>query len=1160
MAGNNCDDAFQQIQELQERNRQLRDEMNAMERQMKAAGVYAIPAQGESVILPGRRGPVELNTGDIQTGYKQLAGTLTSKEVIEMVNRGLVERAKPNGSEGRFQNYDRMLREVDVSRIDDYARLAEALGITHARMAPDDFALLTESYDNKRLGDLISNYYRTLGISDPDLLSRAATVTMPMLNAVENKVWLRFWADRSKRLYLDALENMRDHMRALPGAPVPAELKAEAFRQYKLALALERHNNLVTRRHAQALRSQQQILGLDQMRLDLGDEQELAAAIEMRPRDLDKDEHFGRVIQAIDDNGAKGEEQLSLLIDAAEADQLDPKGQLDKDWFNTHMRMANALIKDSQLGNVNTQWLNIGSNGVMGIFGPVQETMYNGARLTPFATQLTRQPLMEAVKISAEAHNFAWSTMKATWKRDLNRVFQEGISHYSGNLDTYGKRLLTNEQEIADLQAIIDMPYKQGANKFASFLHPHNAALFTNKLQVAARILVFTKPNGAREMSRAEAAWSALGLDMGQGVQRVDIRGIDTWAPWKPALRAMAGVDDIFGKYHYLFKLKADLEVKARMEGAQLGLFDDRDRAEWVQRQIDEAIYQATPSEANIKAFRKEHGLKGSDFTDDEIGAMLAERNLAGAPTLATQESIDALQHSAEMRFQAPPEEGFPALMDRAVMTARQNWMVDRFVMPYWRSPLAGVLLDNRLATFGMLDTIKMLGVKDPDPKLVARVKAGWTMSGALLLAFGVLDAAGQVRGGTDPDPAKRNTLFGVRLGGFPVLNTLFLWKDLGEALSNSLGNKYDQQELGLAWMKVMTNHITRQAGIQQVQMLLDYMLDGSKRAGEKLRQAAGFMGAGQMPFIGAERNLERLIGADRSSFLRDAPDTAAQQYLLNKDDPFAKVEQFLKELAYDTLPITAMATGNKRKETDHLGSPIGHVFGINLSRAIPFIPSVWPSGRINDVVYAELDSQDMLDPPRPLLTRTLEGVAMSDELQREYNDIHGTIKADPSLPPSARMSLAGKSVQVQFNMPVEVVTQLGVRIRKDNTASLPLSPILDKLTAGKTKKEALYALFTSPWYQAMEDDKRLSATPPGGLPGYERRKRTAQVLIRGITDYYDLLTQDELERRAASGKSQPAKEWSDMKTEMAREIFRRSEEGLPAAAGALRDALMPAE
>lgn len=1163
MSGNNCDDAFQRMQELREENRKLQEMADDMERQMRAAGVYSYAPKGDSVILPGRGGkPVELDRADIERGYKQLAGTMSSKEVEDMVARGFEQGAKPNGADGRFQNYDRLLREVDISTVDDYARLAEALGITHERVAPDDFAFLTQNYNKERLTELVSNYYRDLDVSDADLLIKAAVKTAPVINAVENKVWLRFWADRSKRVYLDTLEQIRTYMQAIPGSPVPAELKQDAFKQYKLALVMERHNNLASRRHAQALRSQQeQILGLEQFRLDLGDEQEVADAIGLTGKDLDKDEHFGRVLQAIDDNGTKGEEQLQLLIDATEVDGLDPKSKLDKDWFNTHMRMANALIKDSQLGNLNTQIkMNAGSNAVMAFYGPIQQTMFNGARLTPVGTQMTRKPLLEAMQISGEAHNFAFTALKTTWRRDLARVFQEGVSHYSGNLDTYGKSLLTNSQDLIDMQAIVDMPYKQAANPMLTLAHPHNVALFTNKLQAAARILAFTKPYGAKGTTRVEAALSALGVQMGSGARGLRIKDIDTYVPWKPFLRTMAGVDEVFGKYHYLFKLKADLEVKARMEGAQLGLLSEQDRTAWVQARIDEAIYQATPTEANIKAFRKQNNLKGSDFTDDEIAALIAENNLAGAPSLGSAESVEALNYSAGMRFQDAPSGNPGEVLDRGMMGFRQNWAVDRFLMPYWRSPFMGMLFDTRLATFGAIDTIKMLGVKNPPPELVARAKAGWVMSGALLGAFGMLDAAGLVKGGNESDLAKRNTIAGVPLGGLPVLNTLFLWKDIKDTAEAANSNDYDGTELGLAWMKVMTNQVMRQTGIQQVQLLMDALMDGSQSAWEKVRKAVAFMGSGQVPFIGAERNVERLIGADRSSYFRDGADTPAQSYLLEKDNPFAQMEQSLRNWAYDTMPITGLLTGAKRKETDHLGSPIGHIKGINFSKGLPGFPSIWPSGKINDVVYGELDTQDMLDPPKPLLERKLEGIAMSDDLQAEYTDIHGQIKGSPAMPPTARMALAGKKVQAFFPMPIETVTDMGIRIKKNGGAALPLSQILDKVTAGKTKKEAFYQLFTSPWYQSVEDDPATTANPAGGLPPTMRRKKTAQVLIKAITDYYDLLTQDELERRAAAGTSAAAKQWSEAKNEMAAQTFKQSQTQLMRLGERLRDALGPAE
>jgi hypothetical protein len=44
------------------------------------------------------------------------------------------------------------------------------------------------------------------------------------------------------------------------------------------------------------------------------------------------------------------------------------------------------------------------------------------------------------------------------------------------------------------------------------------------------------------------------------------------------------------------------------------------------------------------------------------------------------------------------------------------------------------------------------------------------------------------------------------------------------------VANDYDGQELLLAVMKVLTNHVVRQSGIQQVQMLMDLMLDGSRQ------------------------------------------------------------------------------------------------------------------------------------------------------------------------------------------------------------------------------------------------------------------------------------------------------------------------------------------
>ena len=79
-----------------------------------------------------------------------------------------------------------------------------------------------------------------------------------------------------------------------------------------------------------------------------------------------------------------------------------------------------------------------------------------------------------------------------------------------------------------------------------------------------------------------------------------------------------------------------------------------------------------------------------------------------------------------------------------------------------------------------------------------------------------------------------------------------------------------------------------------------------------------------------------------------------------------------------------------------------------------------------------------------------------------------------------------------------------------------------------------------------MEDDPLQSADPRiQDQPKALRRTRPAQLLIQAVTDYYDLLTQDELERRAAAGTSNAAKQWSAAKTQMAEEMFKRSQETL---------------
>lgn len=1133
-----CDDSFRSRQELAEENRKLREQLAELERMRRAGDAFTTGEAGRGIILPGRQGrPLEISPEDANRGWQGLAATMESRDVDAAIARGIGERAKPAGAEGQFTNFDQILRRVDITDTDAYLRLKEALVLQWEELNPRDFAFVTEVNHGGVMAEKLTKAFADRQLTTEGVLKAMANSAARFVELPEALARLRFFADRTKKNYLDQVRAISEYMQELPGAEVPAALKAETFRAYRLALVAERDHSFALRKAGQTLQSAQN--GLPDVRLDLSpaeDElKELAEAISLRPADVSRDSHVGKVIEAVD-NGPAGQGALQELLDAADID-IDPRAKLDAGWENTHLRIGNALVKDSQLMNLNTQLKpGLAGNFAMGLFGPAQTMMKNGLMMYPVGTKLAREDLMDWLRFHQESATYALDTIRTAGIGNIIReTFWEGRGHFGGNMDTYGRHLQTNAQELAELELVMNRPYDSG----------NRLAIFRDKLQAAARILAFSLPADT-EPGRWQLAMQTLSGSS-------NLKAPQAWRlPVKPALRALGTSDELFGRFQYLFHLKASLETKARMEGAQLGLFSETSRAEWVQARINEAIYQATPTEANIKAFRKKHGLKGSDATDDEIAAIIAEQNLAGGPTMATKESVDAFEYSAYTRMQNKPQGSGPSWfgrpverVDEAMMTARKSWLVDSLV-PYWRAPFNSLLFDHRLSTFAALDTAKLLWGygkgTPPSREFVAQVQASWVASGALLAMFAALNANGHITGSFDPDPRKRNRIGGIPyLGGLPVLNTLFLWKDIGDAAERAGRSGFDAEETGAAIMQVLTGQILRQTGLAQLQQLVE-ALSGARAPDQAMRRFLGWMGAGQLPLIGAERNMERLTGTDASAYFSDGAATPGQRFALGEDDPIGKVERGLRELAYSTLPATAALTGAPRKTVDWLGSPIGHVYGIDIAKGFPFFPGAWP----NDPVYAELDAQDQLNPPRPLMERQLNGVGMSDELQAEYNDIYGSVRGGSLI---ARNALVGRTVAMHFPMPVSIVLPGGERLVKGGSVQLPLAPLLERHVKGKTVLEAFRSLFNSLEYQAMEDDPLLTADPAiKDQPKARRRTRPAQVMIRAIRDYYDLLAQDELERRAANARRPPspadppdmvrsdaARQYSDARSEMIR-------------------------
>ena len=1142
---NTCDDAFQEIQALQQRKQELERQLQESERARKAGEVFTRSEVGNKVLLPGRDGTVrELDDKELSRGLQQLADQLDSHQLDDFVDRALGEKRRPVGAEGQFQNYDRILREIDVQDAADYAKLARALGLTWEKLDPKDYAFVTEVYGKERMAEVTARAFSEFGVTVPEVQARMANDAAGFAGMVERMARIRLFADRTKARFMDGTGKIADFMESLPGAAVPDEFKQDAYKWYKLALLGERHYAFARRRTAQTLRSLQDGIGDGDLpdfvdtpwltpeadRLTPGAEGAPAAGAEVQeilgltPDDVGPDSVIGKIIEAVDD-GPGGLPTLKVIQETLDIEGLDPKAKLDEGWFNATMRLGRAFAKDSQLSGTVTQ-IKSGemTNIVMMLYGPLQKTLKNGMTMVPAGTKsLKRLGLIESAKISAQAYTYALDMTRTGLKKTFKDAYFYGQAHHAGNPDAYGKLMASNEAVEAQAKAILRQEWSQ-KNWLA------NVAMAGPRINAATRL-----------------ALKKLWHDM----------------PLQPALRMMGTFDEIHGKFQYLFHLMSDLEVKARAEAVTLGLDTEAKRADWVQDQLEQAVYQATPTEANIKAFRKQMKLGAMDMeapegeigrmTDQEVMDLMVKQNMAGSPTLGTPASLRAFQYGAETRMQQSPgvelgqfadsKADWIGAVDRTVMGMRSDkktgWAFDT-VLPYWRAPVNALLFDLRLATSPFYDPIKMatLALKGKaGSEEMAEVASRFAISLSLMAFFGAADQAGLITGNTHPDPAKRNSFMGLPyLGGLPILSTLFLWKDVKDTLAKGSASDLDGNEAHNGVAQVLTGYIMRGTGIAQLQQLISAFGDGNIDAFDALVKFGGFQIQGNyVPFSGALRSVERLGGLDLANQYQDGKNAPRLDFergqVADNDSPFEDVLKRLRTLAYATAPGVAGVAGKLQggtvRDKDWLGSPRGHIAGIDFAKVIPIgFPGAWP----RDPIYAELEAMGQLDPPVQFRRRNLDGVGMTATFQREVIDIYGSVKGRSLLEMN---EMLGRKVAVSFPIGFSTILPNGVRIVGGKTESVDLAPFLEKHVNGRTIADALRSLFSDPVYQAMEAHPALTSDlSRRDMPQALRRQQPAQEMINGIKTYYLDLTRAELEVRARTGESPEAAAWSQAKTQ----------------------------
>lgn len=1152
---NVCEDGFQELQALQQRKQELERQLQESERARKAGERFTQAEVGNKILLPGRNGTVrELDDKEISRGLGHWADAMESDELADFVEQAIDGRATPNGAEGQFINFRQMLDEIrDVDEVTDMARVSRALGISWEKIAPEDNAFVRTIYGKERMAKVMADAYREFGLEPNKLVARMTNDAAAFSGLVERMARSKLFAGASLADFVEASDKILAFMEKTPGAQVPDALKQETYKAYKWALWGERNFAFNRRATGQTLRSLQDGVEIEDLTLPDFDKAPWLSPVEDRltpggakpvanpeadnplaltPDDVGPDSVIGQIIQAVDD-GPAAIKTLEDIVDAVRIGGIGRKSKLDEGWFNVAMRRSMATVKDSQLSSLNTAVKSgVLSSVDMMFYGPLKTTFKNGMTMVPAGTgSLKRLGLIEAAQISAKSYRYALSMTRTGLKKMLKEAYFDGKTRFGGNPDTYGKLMSDNATVRAEIKADAKQAWSQ--KNFVA-----NIALLGPKANAKTRLFL-------------QELWHDL--------------------PLRPALRFQGAVDEFFGKPQYLFHLMADLEVKARAEAVTLGLDTEAKRNDWVQDQLQQAVYQVTPTEANVKAYRKQMklgamdgqlGLDGVDMpgkrlTDQQVMDRMIEENIAGSPTFGTPASLRAFQYAAEMRMQQTPgvelgkfagnSHDWIRGVDKAVMgLRRENYFFDKMI-PYWRSPVNATLFTLRGAASPFYDPLKMatLAIKGKaGSEEMAEVASRWAISMGLLGLFAAADQAGLITGSTHPDPSKRNSFMGVPyLGALPILSILFLWKDAKDAYVKAGASDLDGNEMHNGVLQVLTGTIMRGTGIAQLQQLVHAFGDGNMDAWDALVAFGGFQLRGHfVPFTGAIGSFERLGGLDLANQYRDGKNTPQLDFeagqIADADDWMAPIMARLRNLAYSAVPGLAGAQGH-RKDKDWLGYDRGHINGLNFDKAgIPIgTPGAWPS---SDPVYAELETMGQLDPPIQLRRRNLDGVGMSAALQREFVDIYGEVKGNSLLEMN---ELAGRKVTAKFPIGFSTVLPNGVRIVGGKTENIDLAYILEPHVKGRKIADALRSLFKDPVYQAMEADPILTSDlSRRDMPQAMRRQQPAQELVNGIKTYYLDLTRAELEKRGRDGKSAEAKAWSDSKT---RAIMGRTQDAL---------------
>ena len=1129
----NCEEIFQKIQRLQKEVDELETSGRLLE---SLSSINKKRPKGEKV--PGTDG----QDMEIDPDLWWARMSTDPDGVDPWVDRAVGQRKKAAGAEGVFENVEQLVNNMGEMNAKELLRLLQRQTGDWEFYNQKDFNLVTEKMGPKKLAQNISRLFADVNVdiakSDINLL--ITENVGPFLGILNNQVKLAGYRDITLAVFRKELLNIADQLQAK--GKVSVSDKRLLMKKWATAIFAHRSFSIAKRRWGQMGLNLQQLgkenpAKIDSIYRTTG--REAAKEVEEMAEDIltattedlvTEDSLIGQVITAID-KGKNGIDDLNSIQTTLKLNGVDPNMPIENGWKNNWEKLVRAGYKDSMFFATKSQgqqnwlaqkivyvtegtksWSKVAMEMTDWPFKrftqrnltPEQKDLF-----TPYGTEFSRN-YFKAMWDSGRMHLKSHMIVDRLMKQNLTEIFEEnffkGHTPFAGAIDRINNNrgMLSVDEQYALVEYSLKQP------------------IHYNDWLLAAMEIRDKSFNGTKHYVN--------GL-----IEKRTGKRLPVWS----ALQLMTAVDHRAGKRAYLAQRHIDLTLEAAKKNPTL---DPEDWALIAEKQLDDQIYQITPTKKNIDDYRTEFDLS-EVVSDDEIAAAIA-MDRAGAPVLALPEQLKAYEKSFAMRMQKPLEGpefnigpkkvkmGIGEGIEETVQFVRDKRYGDALI-PVWRSAAAQTVYDIALGNpyfmggrflnviyhgFNGTLTTKMIA----DAHSAAITFAGiWAMF-KTMDEQGLIEGNGPLPGSEDyqqwrAELAERgavpNSIFGIpwNMGGLGVFNTLFLWKDWNDANKRADENNFDDmQRFSEALLTVGAGQLMRMPGLKQFQMMMDAFTQGEKSAWFKL---AGFLGAAQIPpfgyFSGSGRTIEGMTGTSRTDLWRPrSVENDETRFNTNqvwtttetKDSPIEKMHDLLKNMAYGASPIVASTIGVPKKQYTWLGRSIGRPDG-HIGKWLIGQPGLWGEG-LNEVEKT-LDHLGMLDTPKVLMTQRVDfentSIPIDTDIAKKINYQLGHFKPE-NYSDNEHRNISG--VNEKTGIAYKFITIAKGRDADDPTSEetfrLDVLELLDEAVSGRTVREAMNYVINSNLFKQWEsqtDSRTGNSIYVDRTKAYQRTQPGAKIL-----------------------------------------------------------------